>query len=306
LNTRELLQILMNIPGIGSDRAKKISSLYKDGHDLLCLIKDLYPLLSIGDFTIGKAAAKAEKAFQKAEILNIQIICYRDLNYPRSFLSLDDIPPLIYSKGNTSVLNRNRGAALVGSRRASDSILKKTEIIGEQLIQKGFTIVSGLALGCDAIAHMTAIKHKYETIALMPCGPDVIYPRENKFLYRKIGELNGLILSEYEPGVSPAPFRFVQRDRLQSGISQIVVLMESGLHGGAMHTAYAALRQNKPLFVYVPLNYNESNRGNRYLLENRKVIPFSGPAEFARHMNNIHGIISDCNRDSDQLIFSYD
>ena len=305
LNTRELLQILLNMPGIGMERAKNISSLYRDGQDLCQLIKNLYPLLPISEFSLNNAVSAMERIFQKAESLNINIHCYKDYNYPLSFLSLNDFPPLIYSRGNTSALNRPLGAALIGSRRASDSILKMTELIGEQLIQNGFSIVSGLALGCDTVAHMTAIKHKRSTIALMPCGPDVVYPRENMFLYDQIMEINGLILSEYEPGISPAPFRFVQRDRLQSGMSQIVVLMESHFRGGAMHTANAALKQKKPLFVYVPSYHNESNGGNRYLLNSHKVIPFSSPNEFAHHMKHMRKILRDCNRETDQLIFPY-
>lgn len=305
LNTRELLQILMNIPGIGAERSKKIIRLYREGQDLLFLIHHLYPFLSISDIILRDAVFSAKRSFEKAESLSIQIISYKDQNYPRPLLSIDDFPPLIYVKGDSGILNKTSGAALVGSRRAAEPILEMTGLIGEQLVLNGFTIVSGLALGCDTRAHKTSLKFNSHTIAVMPCGSDIVYPRENCFLYRQIAELRGLIVSEYEPGVFPAPFRFVQRDRIQSGISKIVVLMESSLQGGAMYAAYAALKYKRPLFVYVPPFFNNDNRGNQYLLENRTVFPFSDPSEFALYMNHLDKIVSDCNRESDQLIFPY-
>lgn len=305
LNTRELIQILMNIPGIGRERTKKIIAFHEEGMGLGALIRDLYPLLPIEKFHIDEAACNASALFRKAERENVDICCFKDHTYPSQLLSLDDFPPLIYSRGELSALNRPLGAALVGSRRSTGKTLKMTEIIGGILAHKGFTLISGLALGCDTVAHLTALKHKANTIAVMPCGPDVVYPGENRFLLQQILDEKGLVFSEYAPGVPPAPYRFVQRDRLQSGLSHIVVLMESPLQGGAMYAAYSALRQKRPLFVYSPEKNDELTSGNRSLLNKKGVSPFSNPREFDYLMKNIHRIISDCNRDTDQLVFPY-
>ncbi len=305
MNTRELLQILMNIPGIGRERTKKIITFHREGMELGSLIAELYPFLPINGSHIDEAKLNAFALFRKAEIENIDICSFKDSRYPAQLLSLEDFPPLIYTKGDIGILKRPLGAALVGSRKSRQSTLKLTEIIGEMLTQKGFTVISGMALGCDTIAHLTALKNKACTIAVMPCGPDVVYPGENHFLLRQILQSKGLIFSEYAPGVPPAPYRFVQRDRLQSGLSHIVVLMESRLQGGAMYAAHAALRQNRPLFVYSPDHYDESTSGNKYLLENNSVYSFSTPREFDLLMKNIHRIISDCHRDRDQLVFPY-
>lgn len=305
LNTRELIQILMNIPGIGRERAKKIITFHREGIELGSLIGHLYPFLPIEESHIDVAKLNASALFRKAETENIDICCFKDRKYPTQLLALEDFPLLIYTRGDLRILNRPLGAALVGSRESRNSTLKMTEIIGEILTKKGFTVISGMALGCDTVAHLTALKNKASTIAVMPCGPDVVYPGENRFLLQMILQRNGLVFSEYAPGVPPAPYRFVQRDRLQSGLSHIVVLMESRLQGGAMYAAYSALRQNRPLFVFSPDKYDESTSGNKYLLGNHRVFSFSTPREFDLLMKNIHRIISDCHRGRDQLVFPH-
>jgi len=305
LNRTDLIMCLLNIPLIGRTRAKNIIRSYLHGTDLRGLIAKLYPFLSLSDSDFKRAWYKTLLQKSLAEERGIRIVSSFDSLYPRNFSSLKDYPPVLFLKGNSAILNRPGAAALVGSRQIGRKVMKLTEQIGEQLFIHGVTVVSGLALGCDTIAHKTALKNGGLTVAVLPCGPDIIYPDDNSPLYYQILENNGMILSEYVPGVYPAPFRFVERDRLQSGLSDFVILMESGQKGGSMHTANRAISQNRPLLVYQPDSFSVKTSGNRLLIKEEKVYPFRSLEDFIILMKNIPGIIRDCNRESDQLIFPY-
>jgi DNA processing protein len=128
-------------------------------------------------------------------------------------------------------------------------------------------VVSGLAFGCDAAAHRGCLDQGGYTAAVLPSGLDEIYPPQNRDLAARIAE-TGCLLSEYPPGIRPARYRFVERDRLQSGLSDLVIVVESEIHGGAMHTAQFARRQGRRLLVFSPdrLIGGELASGNQHLL----------------------------------------
>jgi DNA processing protein len=301
----KLTLTLLNIPGIGRMRTKMILSHYQSGMDLTEVIQMLFPRLSIDSEKVEIAHNASEALIAISKARGIGIISSDDSSYPDSLKKIKDLPPLVFIKGNPSFLKHPLKAALIGSRNSGPGILKLTERIGELLIRQGFTLVSGLALGCDRTAHLTAIKRGKGTIAVMPCGPDIIYPRENKFIFKDIASGRGLLLSEYAPGVHPAPFRFIERDRIQSGVSQVVVLMESSLGGGSMHTAFSALEQGRPLLVFKPDHFSEKNSGNKYLIEEKDVLTFSGPEDLFWHTSRIKRVLGDCHRESDQLLFPH-
>ncbi|MDA3811249.1 MAG: DNA-protecting protein DprA [Spirochaetaceae bacterium] len=305
MNRTDFAMNLLNIPMIGRGRTKNILKNYSPLADPVQLINYFYPFLSIGEKEYRIAELTTKKQKYKADLSGIKILSHIDFFYPSLLLSIKDYPPVLYMRGNHAILNKPLAAALIGSRMCSEKLLKLTELIGEQLSFNGFTIISGLALGCDTRAHESAIKRKTDTIAVMPCGPDFIYPRENRILYSQILRNKGVILSEYGPGTHPAPYRFVERDRLQSGLANLVVLIEASVTGGAMYAAYSALKQKRPLLVFQPETESSHNSGNRLLILQEKVYPFSSLEEFILLMKNIGQIISDCNRDTDQLIFPY-
>ena len=305
MNRKDLTLLLMNIPSIGRERTRCILTSYNKDIDLISNINNLYPFLSVDPSMIDNALHKADILQKQSESHQISILGLNDYHFPNLLKSIGNCPPVIYAKGNLNVLNRPLNAALIGSRSSAEKVLKITELIAVILIEYGFTIISGLALGCDTRAHMTALRERAHTIAVLACGPDLIYPRENQFLYHQILTLKGAVLSEYPQGIFPQSFRFVERDRIQSGLSNITVLMESRLRGGAMYAAYAALKEKRPLLVYHPPEFYDGNRGNQYLISKRNVYPFSDLKEFQLLMKNIQKIIRDCNRETDQLLFPY-
>ena len=295
MNTRELAQILLNIQSIGSERTKKILETY-EGPTLSACINELYPQVIIDPHAVDKATRLAVIQKKQAMKKGISIISWKDTLYPSNLLTIEDFPPLLYFKGHFPILNRPLSAAVVGSRQATDHILKIGSLISEVLAYLGYTIVSGMALGCDTAAHIAAMQNRCPTVAVLPGGTDVIYPGENSFLYHRILESHGGLISEYVPGTPPAPFRFVRRDRLQSGLARFVVLLSSHLKGGAMHTASSAIRQRRPLFVYDPGNFHAGERGNQYLIHHGMGIPFKTPDDLIREISAIPLEIPYCQR----------
>lgn len=186
-------------------------------------------------------------------------------DFPESLKNIPGAPATIYYKGSLGVLDRQR-AAIVGSRRPSAYGIQVTEHISKAVSSAGITVVSGLALGIDAIAHKTALQHG-TTIAVLGCGIDIAYPVRNRLIYEKIVE-HGCVISEYPPGTDPMPFRFPARNRIISGLSQLVIVTEANYKSGALLTADYALEQGKDVMA-VPGNiYSQLSKGPHKLLKN--------------------------------------
>lgn len=182
---------------------------------------------------------------------DITILTVVDPDYPDSLRAIYDSPPVLFVSGKI-IPEDSRAIAIVGSRSASDyGRITATKLAGE-LSLHSLTVVSGMALGIDSAAHRGALQAGGRTIAVLGSGIDIIYPYENKKLYRSISE-NGAVVSEFFPGTGPHPGNFPRRNRIISGLSQAVIVVEAGKKSGALLTADLALSQNKPLFA-VPGN----------------------------------------------------
>jgi len=189
---------------------------------------------------------------------------YGDPDYPVNLLHIADFPKILFYKGNLSIAN-SRCVAIAGSRRTTQYGRSVAESIGRRLAEKNITVVSGMARGIDTCAHMGALESGGNTIAVLGCGIDVCYPRENNKLKEKI-EKNGLVLSEYPPGTEPRKYYFPQRNRIISGLSEAAVIVQAGTKSGALITAEYAIEQGKEVFS-VPGNID-----SRYNLGNNKLI----------------------------------
>jgi DNA processing protein len=169
-----------------------------------------------------------------------------DPAYPRSLREIHDPPIGLYRKGSYGITDRC--VAIVGSRRATlygQSVARK---LGAELAARGFCVVSGMARGIDTAAHEGALEAKGKTVAVLGTGLDIIFPPENLGLYRKIAE-TGAILSEFSFGRPADKQSFPMRNRVVSGLSEAVVVVESDVHGGAMITARFAGEQGRLLFA---------------------------------------------------------
>ena len=181
-------------------------------------------------------AAKAAKA---------QLLCLGSADYPESLAKISDAPPMLWAIGDTSLLNSPL-IALVGARNASSLGTRMARALAHDLGSKGFTVVSGLARGIDTAAHIASLKTG--TIAVMAGGVDVVYPSENTNLALDISQ-QGLCVSEQPMGQSPQARHFPTRNRIISGLSQAVIVIEAAAKSGSLITARDALDQGRDVLV---------------------------------------------------------
>ncbi len=185
------------------------------------------------------------------------IIKCTDNNYPQKLNNIQNKPIVLYSKGNLKNIN-NESVAIVGSRMASIYGKKNAYYFSYELAKRNVNIVSGLAKGIDSYSHIGALKAKGKTIAVIGCGMDKIYPKENEKLYYEILKNDGLIISEYIVGTKPEKTNFPRRNRIISGISDAVIVVEAGAKSGSLITANHAINQGKEVWA-IPGNINLAN-----------------------------------------------
>jgi len=195
---------------------------------------------------------------------NINIITYQDELYPGQLLNVYDRPPYIYVRGNLSSEDIN--LAIVGSRAASTYGKYTTERISRDLALQGVTVVSGMARGIDSSAHRGAITAHGRTVAILGSGLDVIYPPENKKLFADIIE-NGAAISEFPMGTPPRSTNFPARNRIISGMSYGVVIVEAGEKSGSLITARLALEQGREVFAVPGSIDSAGSRGTNKLIK---------------------------------------
>jgi DNA processing protein len=194
---------------------------------------------------------EAEKEIRGAEKLGCQVLSLSSEGYPGLLKQIPDPPLVLYARGDLSVLS-GHGVAVVGARRPSAYGSSVAHRLSGDLAQRQAVIVSGMARGIDSASHRGAIEAGGKTIAVLGSGIDVIYPRENARLAAKIAE-NGALISEFPIGTHPAPENFPIRNRIISGVSLGVVIVEAAEYSGSLITARLALEQNREVFA-VPGN----------------------------------------------------
>ena len=188
--------------------------------------------------------------------------------FPEAFKAIgEDCPERIYAMGNLDLLKRERMVAIIGSRKATRTGNSKAYDLGISYAKKGYVVVSGLALGCDASAHRGCMAADGGTIAIVATGLNLVHPRENIPLQEEILRKGGLILSEQPLGVKANPTRLVSRNRLQAALSEEVIVAECPKHSGTMHTVRFAQKYGKKVKA-ARLPYDkEENSGNKYIID---------------------------------------
>ena len=221
--------------------------------------------------------------YNKAMGLEYTILKPENRDFPESLKQIDSPPQLLYARGDISLLKSNC-MAFVGSRRCTKYGRDAAALLVKDCVRNGYTVVSGLAAGIDAAAHEAALSAGGKTIAVMGGGFNKIYPAENLNLYERICE-KGLVITEYAPEILPALFTFPMRNRIISGLSEGVVVVEAGEKSGALITAYKAIDQGKEVFA-VPGNiFAESHRGANNLLLRGHAYPVASGEDIFRRLN---------------------
>lgn len=202
----------------------------------------------------------------------MKIIELEDKEYPEKLRRIPDAPKILYVEGNIDNLN-NMCIAVVGSRVCTQYGEKWCKRFVKELVKYNFTIVSGMAIGIDTIAHKTALKYGGKTIAVLPSGLKNIFPYENKNLYKQILNSNGTVISEYLPNTSADSKNFLERNRIVSGLSKGVLVVEAAYRSGTSVTAKLAILQNRDVFC-IPgsLDNSKSVGTNNLIKEFAKIV----------------------------------
>ncbi|TDG35775.1 DNA-processing protein DprA [Pedobacter changchengzhani] len=225
------------------------------------------PIYSKDDVQL--AFDKAEQIMDKSEKNNVKIISYYDNNYPKSLKEIPDPPLILNLKGDISILNEMTGIAIIGTRQPTGAGVKAGKYFASLLGKRGYNIVSGLAIGCDASAHIGCLEAKGKTTAILAHGFQTIYPKENKELATQIVDEGGVLLSEYLIGTGALPNYFIERDRLQSGLSNATIVIQTAEKGGTMHAVNATIKSGKKLAAVKynsPELINDKTQGNESLI----------------------------------------
>ncbi|OGG17061.1 DNA protecting protein DprA [Candidatus Gottesmanbacteria bacterium RIFCSPHIGHO2_02_FULL_40_24] len=213
-------------------------------------------------FSIGNF----KKTLQKQKI---NYLIPTDELYPALLKEIADPPLVLYIKGNPErLLKMNFMIAIIGTRKMTDYGRLVASKITADLVFNNVTIVSGMALGIDSVAHRTALEYNGLTVAVLGSGIDVIYPFSNSGLYKDIIEKNGLVVSEYPPGQRATKTSFPARNRIISGMSRAVVVVEGALGSGSLITASYAADQGREVFAVPGPVTSRTSAAAAYLLKN--------------------------------------
>jgi DNA processing protein len=207
-----------------------------------------------------------EKVWARIEAQGIKILTWKDEIYPQRLKEIEQPPPVLYVRGDY-LLDDLFAVAIVGTRRVTSYGRQITEELASYLAANGITVVSGLARGVDAIAHQTALKAGGRTIGVLGSGVDKIYPPEHRQLAEKMME-HGAIISDYAPGTPPDASNFPPRNRIISGLSLAVVVIEAGETSGALITAEFAAEQGREVFAVPGSILAPQSKGTNKLIQN--------------------------------------
>ncbi|OPX29704.1 MAG: DNA protecting protein DprA [Gemmatimonadaceae bacterium 4484_173] len=231
-----------------------------------------------------------ERAFSVSSQLGITAVFYSGKGYPDQLLDVPDPPAVLFYRGRYSPSELSPAIAVIGSRRCSLYGRKTARKISMELSRSGVCVVSGLARGIDGEAHRGALDGGSPTAAVMGGGLDVIYPPEHGSLAERIAR-QGCLISEYPPGIKPARYTFPERNRIISGLSKAVVVVEAGERSGTMITVATALDQGRDVFAVPGDITRSSTRGTNRLLRDGAGIVLS-PEELAEELGFNSPVVS--------------
>jgi DNA processing protein len=269
------LLTLLNLPGIGAVSARILADNYSTLGDVqgagtsrtLKLRRVANESLRGLEFW-DKAYQHAESIMESAKRESVKVLTESDASFPQNLKMADDRPLILYVKGSLSP--DWKSMACIGTREPSSIGHQLATRITKTLVENGWSVISGLALGTDTICHEAALDGGGHTVAVLANGLDMVYPDQNRQLAARILENGGALVSEQPFGERAVPRHLVQRDRIQSGLSVGVTVMQTDIVGGSMHTLRYALMQNRKLFSPLPkgeFRTHPKSRGNVALTE---------------------------------------
>lgn len=277
METKDYILGFSLAPGVGPKGFQKLIRLFGSAQKAWEGSEADFKKAGVGKVNFAKLD-EFRKTFDSREYLNklrkarVEFIEYGDKYYPQ-FLSKIDSPPIgLFVRGNKKLLIEHNVIAVVGARKITSYGRQVTESLVAQLSSRGFIIASGMALGVDGVAHSSANENSGATIAVLGCGVDCPYPRENEKLYEEILDSGGLIISEFPLGMPANRGTFPSRNRIIAGISQAVLITEAAEDSGSLITAGEAIKQGKTVFAVPGPITSQMSHGTLKLLKQGAVL----------------------------------
>lgn len=270
IKREQVILVLNNHPNIGAQTTKKALAAFGDLADKLWkadrveLEKRLGP--KIAGFILESRTYDPDEITDELARLNIGHITMYDKEYPTLLKEIPDYPAILYVKGSLLSLKKP-SVAIVGSRKYSSYGARVARKISSDLAVNNVTVVSGLALGIDAAAHQATLEAGGQTIGVLGCGLDKIYPINNTRLAEQMVERGGAVISEYPPGTEPYKSNFPARNRIIAGATLGTVVVEAAEESGALITALAALEYNRSVFAVPGQIDADTSRGSNKLIQ---------------------------------------
>ncbi|CAN5429077.1 DNA-processing protein DprA [soil metagenome] len=255
-NNHRALVALLQVPNFGLRTARLVlkHARVENAEELFNLsVHDIQRIDGIGAETATSLVKfddwdKVDRLIEKAQKAGAFLVSFTDPYYPKLLRQIYDPPIVLWVKGDPGALQK-QGVAIVGTRNPGKYGLQQAEKWSKIIAGSGLSINSGLAYGVDSKAHRTAVENGGTTVAVLGSGIDWIYPQKNRGLAEEICKNGGAVITEYPPGTKPDAGNFPERNRIVSGMSHGVLVIESGIKGGSMITARLALDQNREVFV---------------------------------------------------------
>ncbi|WKY46567.1 DNA-processing protein DprA [Eubacteriaceae bacterium ES3] len=270
---------LTQLKGISNLQKNKILNYYKNPKS--AFLADEKEFIKAAGFRNKKQLENFKKTtslsavntdLERMQKEGIEYICLEDERFPSRLKEIYNPPISLFLIGDLDLLNKEPAIAVVGSRNASTSALRYAKAFSKSIASMGIPVISGLAEGVDGSAHWGALEEPGKTVAVLGTGVDLCYPDFNEKLYLKIAE-KGLLISEFNIGEKPLAYHFPLRNRLISGLTNGVLLVEAGLKSGSMITVNHALDQGKNIYV-IPgeISNPRWSGGNALLKEGAKLV----------------------------------
>ncbi len=267
---RYCLALLCNMEGVGLFKTAELLKRFDSAEDIWRADFDRLEKAAGSDrqlavsIAVGRKKMMPEQLAQVCQKKNFRIITYADKDYPEALLNTGRAPLALFICG---FLPAGDKIAMVGSRKASPYGIAAAKQFAADLSRRAVTVVSGGAKGIDTAAHKGALESGCATVAVFGCGLDIAYPYENKKLFKEIVETGGALLSEYLPGAEPAPWRFPARNRIISGLSKGVLVVEANKKSGSLITANFALESGREVYCLPGSIYSAGSIGGHNLIK---------------------------------------
>lgn len=259
-------------PGVGPRAATKLLERFGSANAIFHARRTELESLRIKPTTIESIIKReffdtAETELKRVKEIGGDVLILDDGSYPALLREIDDPPPVLYVKGDWQACFEQPGVGVIGSRMCSTYGENASEMLSRDLASRGVTVVSGLARGIDTAAHRGAIRAQGRTVGVMGTGIDTVYPKENTNLAREILANGGCLVTQFPLGTPPLKDNFPYRNRIISGLSLGVLIVEASERSGSLITARLAMEQNREIMA-VPGNITSGNSfGTNYLIK---------------------------------------